>query len=266
MKTKFPVLPVAIIVALVAGVGIVAVVITPRPAELAPKTACPESGAESVTAVIVDTSDPLARHQQTALEQLADFLTNPQAEAHDMYVSRGHLLTIYEVGAPEPKRLFRHCNPGAPETRSTGKKLTEGKILAWARFRQFKEALESAFPDVTRSAPQTPLIEAIRFVRHAEFPPASVLRSGGTRAGRIVIISDMLQHTDQLSHFDAHLPPAASTAKVYSLDLRGIDIHLRYLRVDRYRQYQQGARPHFTWWREFFAATGSPLKHAPEAW
>lgn len=264
MKTKFPVLPAVIVVALV--VGIVAVMMTLRPAELDPKTSCPKSGAESVTVVIVDTSDPLARHQQTALRRLADFLTDSRATVHDMYVSRGHLLTIYEVGSPEPKRLFHHCNPGDPETRSTGKKLTEGKILAQTRWRQFKVALENAFPDVTRTAPQTPLIETIRFVRHAEFPPASVLRSGGVRAGRIIIISDMLQHTDQLSHFGARLPPAADAAKTYSLDLRGIDIHLRYLRVDRYRQYQQGARPHFTWWRKFFAATGSPLKHAPEAW
>lgn len=264
MKTKFPVLPVVIAAALV--FGIIAVMMTLRPAELDPKTACPKSGAESVTAIIIDTSDPLARHQQTALRRLADFLTAPQAAAHDMYVPREHLLTIYEVGAPEPKQLFHHCNPGDPETRSTGKKLTEGKILAQTRWRQFKNALENAFPDVTRSAPQTPLIETIRFVRHAEFPPASVLRSGDAHAGRIVIISDMLQHTDQLSHFGARLPPAIDAAKSYNLDLRGIDIHLRYLRVDRYRQYQQGARPHFTWWREFFAAAGSPLRHAPEAW
>lgn len=266
MRAKFPVLPAAIAVALV--VGIIVVMTTLRPTKLNTQTACPQAGPESVTAIIVDTSDPLVEHQQKALEKLAESLTDPKFAAHELHVPRGHLLAIYEVSSPEPKRLFHHCNPGDPETRSTGEKLTEGKILAQARWRQFKSALKNAFPDVTQSAPRTPLIETIRFVRHAEFPPASVLREGGTHAGRIVIISDMLQHTDQLSHFNERLPPAAEAAKAYSLGLRGIDIHLRYLRVDRFRQYQQGARPHFTWWREFFAstATGSPLKHPPEVW
>lgn len=266
MRAKFPVLPAVIAVALV--VGIIIVMTTLHPTQLDPQTECPQAGPESVTAIIVDTSDPLIEPQQEALKKLADSLTNPKFAAHELHVPRGHLLTIYEVGSPKPKRLFHHCNPGDPETRSTGEKLTEGEILAEMRWQQFKSALKNAFPDVTQSTPQTPLIETIRFVRHAEFPPASVLRDGDTRAGRIVIISDMLQHTDQLSHFGTRLPPAADAAKAYSLDLRGIDIHLRYLRVDRFRQYQQGARPHFTWWREFFAstATGSPLKHEPVVW
>lgn len=264
MRTKFPVLPAAIAGVLV--IGIIIVMTTLRPTKLNPQTACPQAGPESVTAIIVDTSDPLVGHQQKALKKLADSFTDPKFATHELHVPRGHLLTIYEVGAPEPKRLFHHCNPGNPETRSTGKKLTEGKILAQTRWQQFNHALKNAFPDVTQSAPQTPLIETIRFVRHAEFPPASMLRDGGTHAGRIVIISDMLQHTNQFSHFGARLPPAADAVKTYSLDLRGIDIHLRRLRIDRYRQYQQAARQHFTWWREFFAATGSPLKHTPEDW
>jgi len=262
MRAKFPVLPAVIAVALV--VGIIIVMTTLRPTQLDPQTACPQAGPGAVTAIIVDTSDPLVEHQQEALKKLADSLTNPKFAAHELHVPRGHLLAIYEVSSPKPKRLFHHCNPGDPETRSTGEKLTEGKILSQARWRQFKSALKKAFPDVTQSAPQTPLIETIHFVRHAEFPPSSVLRDGGTHAGRIVIISDLLQHTDKLSYFGTRLPPAANAAKAYSLDLRGIDIHLRRLRFDRYRQYQNDS--HFTWWRKFFAATGSPLKHPPEDW
>jgi len=237
------------------------------PAQLDPITACPEAGPESSTVIIVDTSDPLAAHQQNALKRLAQFLTDSQA-AHDIYVPPGHILSIYEIDSPEPKRLFHRCNSGDPAMRDWRGKLnlSQGEVLPRLHWEKFTGTLAEAFPDVTRSAPQTPLIETIRFVRHAEFPPASVLRGGDVRAGRIVIISDMLQHTDQLSHFGARLPSAVDAVKDYGLDLRGIDIHLRYLRVDRYRQYQQGARPHFTWWREFFAAAGSPLRHAPEVW
>lgn len=262
MRAKFPVLPAVIAVALV--VGIIVVMTTLRPTKLNPHTACPQAGPESVTAIIVDTSDPLIEHQQEALKKLTDLLTNPEYAAHELHVPRGHLLAIYEVSLPEPKQLFHECNPGDPETRSTGEKLTEGKILAQVRWRKFKSTLKNAFPDVTQSAPQTPLIETIRFVRHAEFPLASVLRDGSIHAGRIVIISDMLQHTDQLSHFVTPWPPAANAAKAYSLDLRGIDIHLRRLRFDRFREYQQD--PQVTWWRKFFAAKGSPLKHPIEDW
>lgn len=235
------------------------------PAQLDPKTACPKAGPESSTVVIVDTSDPLASHQQTALNRLAKFLTDSQT-AHDIHVPPGHILSIYEIGSPEPKRLFHRCNPGDPATRDWRGKLnlSQGEVLPRLHWEKFTGTLAEAFPDVTRSAPQTPLIETIRFVRHAEFPPASVLRGGDVHAGRIVIISDMLQHTDQLSHFGAHLPSAVDAVKDYGLDLRGIDIHLRYLRVDRYRPYQ-GAR-HFTWWRKFFVAAGSQLRHTPEVW
>lgn len=261
-RRKFPALPAAIFVALVLVIG--AALVLFRPAKLDHKTDCPKDGDKSVTAVIVDTSDPLLPHQTVALNRLADFLTDPQAAANDLHVPHGHLLSIYEVGAPQPRRLFHRCNPGDLETRGIGKQLTEGEVLAWARWRRFTDTLDAAFPDTVQSAPQTPLIETIRFVRHAEFPPPAVLRTGNVNAGRIVIVSDMLQHTDKLSHFKARLPPADDAAKSYSIELRGIDIHLRYLRFDRYRKYQTPA--HFTWWREFFAAAGSPLKHAPEAW
>jgi len=264
-QNKFPLLPLAITALLLLMLG---ALYFGRPAQLDPKTACPKAGPKSSTVLIIDTSDPLVEYQQKRLEKLADLLTDPKFSENELHVPRGHLLAIYEVDSPEPKRLFHLCNPGDPEARDWHDKLNQGDILPRLRWKRFIDTLAKAFPDVTQSTPQTPLIETIRFVRHAEFPPASVLRGGDTRAGRIVIISDMLQHTAQLSHFGARLPPAADAAKTYSLDLRGIDIHLRYLRVDRFRQYQQGARPHFTWWREFFAstATGSPLKHEPEVW
>lgn len=261
-RHKLPLLPLS--VAAVLALVIVAALVILGPRQLDPKTSCPKDGPESVTALIVDATDPLAAHQEIALDRFANFLTDSQAAEHDLYVPRGHVLIIYEVDAPNPKQLFRHCNPGDPETRSAREILTEGEILAQNRWLQFKETLTEAFPDDVPSAPQTPLIETIRFVRHAEFPPASTLRSGDTRAGRIVIISDMLQHTNKLSHFGTHLPPAADAVRNYSLELRGIDIHLRYLRVDRYRKFQ--LPQHFTWWRKFFAAAGSPLKHPPEAW
>lgn len=262
-RNKFPLLPpLAIIALLVLVLG--GALYFGRPVQLDPKTACPKAGSESSTVLIIDTSDPLVEYQQKQLKKLADLLTDPKFAAHELHVPRGHMLSVYEIGSPEPKRLFHRCNPGNPESHGWRDKLNQGDVLPRLRWEKFTDTLAEAFPDTAQSTPQTPLIETIRFVRHAEFPPASVLRGGSTHAGRIVIISDMLQHTDQLSHFGTRLPPAADAAKAYSLDLRGIDIHPCYLRVDRYRQYQQGARPHFTWWRKFFAATGSPLKHTPD--
>ncbi len=269
-------LPIALVAAVVAV--IVAVMVLLQRDEIDRETSCPKDGPKSVTVVILDTSDPLAPHQIAAFEKFSDSLTRlPKAgeivtanSDSRNYVQKGHLLVAYEVAGEtgQPRRLFGRCNPGNPDSRDVREKLTEGEILARIRWSNFTQELAKAFPKETlqKTAPISPIIETIRYVRRAEFPSSSELKASGRTVGVIFIVSDMLQNSDKLSHFGAALPPVKNVPAMFALDLTGIDIGLRYLKFARYTRFQQGARPHFTWWRKFFAIAGSPLNRPPEAW
>ena len=246
--------------------------------DIDPITSCPEGGPASVTAVIIDTSDPLGPHQIAAFEKFTESLIkSPESgetvtvnsDSHN-YVQKGHMLAAYELAdqSGQPRLLFEYCNPGDPDERAVKEKLTEGEILARIRWSKFTQELAAAFPKETlgKTAPTSPIIETIRYVRRDKYPSSSELKASGQRAGTIFIISDMLQNSDRLSHFSSELPAVENVPSEFALDLTGIDVGIRYLKFDKYSHLQQGARPHFTWWRQFFAIAGSPLRLPPDVW
>lgn len=244
--------------------------------ELDLATLCPKDGPKSVTAVILDTSDPLSPHQIIAFDKFTRSLIRPPRDGELVtansdsrnYVPKNHLLVAYEIAdkTGKPKQLLRQCSPGNPESRGVREELSEGKRLAQIRWSNFVDELTSAFPEeaLQKSAPVSPIIETIRYVRRAEFPGSSELKASGKAAGVIFIVSDMLQNSDRLTHFGENLPEVENVPAAFALDLTGIEIGIRYLKSDQYMHLQP--RSHFAWWRRFFAAAGSPLSRPPEAW
>lgn len=239
---------------------------------------CPKDGPKSVTAVILDTSDPLLPHQIIAFKKFTDSLIRPPRDGEIVtansdsynYVPKNHLLVVYEIAdkTGEPRQLFKQCNPGNPESRGMRGKLNEGKILANIRWSNFTNELANVFPKeiLQKSAPVSPLIETIRYVRRAEFPSTPELKATEQTAGVIFIVSDMLQKSDKLTHFKKSLPKVEDIPAEFALDLTGIEIGIRYLKSEKYKHLQQGVRPHFTWWRKFFAVAGSPLNRPLGVW
>ncbi len=275
-KTKqSALLPIALIVIVMAMIAI-GVGFLLKSEKIDPTTYCPKDGPKFVTAVILDTSDPLAPHQIAAFNKFTHTLIRPPQDGETVtansdsnnYVQRGQLLVAYEIADErgQPRQLFEQCNPGNPESRSIQNRLTEGEILAQIRWLKFTDELANVFREkaLQTTAPTSPLIETIRYVRRAKFPSSSELRASGQTAGVIFIISDMIQNSDKLTHFSEELPAVENVPVEFALDLTGIEIGIRYLKSDRYVELQ---RPrHFTWWRKFFAIAGSPLNRPPEAW
>ncbi len=242
-----------------------------------PHTLCSEGGPESTTALILDTSDPLASHQIASLERFTESLVKqtrrPDGELRpsENYVAKGHLLVVYELpraGDPggTPRQVFRMCNPGSPEDRGPVAGFTEGEVAVMVRWSHFTKAMRSAFPDsVTRSsAPTSPIIETIRYVRNKEFPGPVEIASSKRRGDAIIIISDLLQNSDLLSHYRGPLPPVEGLPQSLALNLSGIEIGVRYLRSQRDRHLQTSE--HFAWWRKFLAEAGGPMTRTPESW
>lgn len=242
------------------------------------KTGCPKSGPKSTTVVVIDTSDPLSLAQQKGFRKFVETLVTPPKPDEVVtansdsanYVAKGHLLVAYKIMTDEraePELLFRRCNPGNPNDRTIKDSLTEGKILSILKWDEFQKKLLDAFPMamLEQTAPTSPIIETLKYVRITEFPSPAQLKSSGQNAGSVFIISDMLQNSDKLSHF-GDLPPTADVPSQFALDLTGIDIGIRYLKVDRYAHLQYGTRPHIKWWREFFAIAGAPLNKPLDVW
>ena len=243
-----------------------------------PNTNCPMFGHYMTTIVVIDTSDPLSSTQKRSFDKFVDTLIKPPRPNvvvtvnSDIanYVGKGDLLAAYEIMPNEnanPRLLFKMCNPGDPDGRSFLDALTEGKMVAQLKWNEFKNRLLDAFPEdfLDQKSPTSPIIETLKYVRSAEFPTPADLKSSGQRAGSIFIISDMLQNSKNLSHF-GDLPSVTGVPSQFALDLTGIDIGIRYLKVHRYAHLQYGTRPHFKWWREFFAEAGAPLNKSPDVW
>ena len=242
-----------------------------------PRTLCSEEGPESTTALILDTSDPLASHQIAALERFTQSLVtqtrSPDGEVRpsENYVARGHLLVVYKLpraGDPDktPQQVFRMCNPGSPEDRGPVDGFTEGEVAVMVRWSQFSKAMRGAFPDSVSqaSAPTSPIIETIRYVRNKEFPGPVEMANGKRRGDAILIISDLLQNSDLLSHYRRPLPPVDGLPQSLALNLSGIEIGVRYLRSKRDAHLQNGE--HFAWWRKFLDEAGGPMTRTPESW
>lgn len=241
-------------------------------------TGCAKTGPKSTTIIMIDTSDPFSPIQEASLRRFIRTLITPPKHGERItansdsanYVEKGHLLVAYRIMKDDetaPELLFRSCNPGNPDDRTFVDKLTEGKTLAVLKWADFENNVIGAIPQGLgrNSSPTSPIIETLKYVRGVEFPSPADLKSSGRNAGSIFIVSDMLQHSRRLSHY-RELLPAVEVPSRFALDLTGIDIGVRYLKVRRYAHLQYGARPHFRWWREFFAAAGAPLNKPPDFW
>ena len=241
-----------------------------------PSTLCSAEGPKSTTALIFDTSDPLEPHQVAALERFTESLVKQtpgpdgKLQPSENYVAKGHLLVVYELAGAEgvdlrPREVFRKCNPGAPEDRRPVDGINEGEVAAMVRWSQFINELDQAIQkSISRSSTSSPIIETIRYVRNKEFPGSADIAGDGRSAGAILIVSDLLQNSDLISHYDGQLPSTRGLPQSLALDLSGIEIGVRYLRSKRDGHLQTGE--HFAWWRKFFAEAGGPMTRVPEFW
>ena len=143
---------------------------------------------------------------------------------------------------------------------------TEGDVAAMVRWSQFSKAIQAAVPReaTMKSAASSPIIETIRYVRNKEFPGlVDMATAGKRRRHSIFLISDLLQNSNLLSHYDS-LPAVEGLPQSLAVNLSGIDIGVRYLRSRRDSHLQNGE--HFAWWRRFFAEAGAPMSRTPESW
>jgi hypothetical protein len=165
---------------------------TQRPTD--PQTGCPTDHIDSVTAVLVDLTDPISPTQGAAL-------TNALTALRDAVPKYGRL-EIYPLQATTQhtiQPLFSACNPGSSkdvDSRIYGNPELADRI--WQK--QFGQKLDAVISRLT-SAEETdasPIFEGIQSVAVTAFGSPS---AQGASDKKLVIVSDMIQHSGDLSMY-----------------------------------------------------------------
>ena len=222
---------------------------------------CPENEKGlGITAFIVDVSDKLTNSQTARLENELENISNVSSERPSAFLEKGEKMLVYFVKSEgqDLHPVFDLCHPGDVANRTWDQKATEGKFFAQKKWEKFKHDMMS---DITREidnstgANTSPIIETIQYIRDKNFPPPDLMDK--TTNYRIVLWSDMLQHSKEASHFRG-LGDSKTVLKRKPLRLDGVDVWVFYLVSEKYSDYQTGE--HMTWWREIFSLSQARLK------
>ena len=242
------ILSIAILVPLVAAAGFF---LMQRNAEIEATdrtTMCRSDLAPMLTAVIIDTSDnPDAVQREQAIARLMELARRS---------SEGARFEVYRMGTlgdELARPVFSICNPG-----QAGSALITNAEGDRVRFdEQFLGALEEEILRASEGeADNSPIIENIRSVSASAFA-----RLGPETRRSLVVISDMIQHSEMLSQYGAYPSYEAfrdsgrGVSSFASLDR--VDVEIIYLLRARDRAIQ--GRGHLAWWEEYFRANGGYL-------
>jgi hypothetical protein len=238
-----------VLVALAVG-GAYAWVVHTTP-DLDTATLCPAVGPVSLTVVLLDTTDPLTPVQREALNNR---LENIKAD-----VPKHGAIALYSV-VPSGRDVLRPeimlCNPGRGSEVSS---IAGNPRLVEKRWREaFSERMDAVLSRVlARSeSSSSPIMESIQATAVTAFG-----RSSRPTARRLVVVSDMIQHTVALSQYKtlSSFQDFEKTEGYRSIraDLRDVDAELLYVRRPTKRSVQ--GRAHIEFWQSYFGALGATL-------
>ena len=214
---------------------------------------CPQSGPSSITVVLIDGTDTLSPVQQQSVRlELEELRANiPQYGLIEVYsiASTGeHLI------APE----FRKCNPMGPsgeQSEWTGNKRYAAK--QWSLL--FAEPLQAVFNRMVPGgeASASPIMESIQSVALTAFGKVT----DTTIERSLIIVSDMLEHSEASSHYKGipdfeafRAEPAYARVRA---ELNGVMVTILYVRRDTGKNVQ-GAE-HIAFWQKYLADQGAVL-------
>lgn len=153
-------------------------------------TLCHTGGALNVTAVLLDLTDPLSETQQVRLKTI---ITNEvSSSTTDTMISLG-------VVSEDPSRWGARFTKCKPETGENANALYENPTIISERYAQeFTRPIQATLAAMLTgdSENQSPIMEALQSLA-SETPDFTTAR--GQR--KIIIVSDMLQHSDTLSFY-----------------------------------------------------------------
>ena len=214
-------------------------------------TLCP-SKPDSLTVLLVDVTDPMTLPQKQDFRNQLDRLTSE--------IPRYGKLVITKVDPVSEKLLVpivTRCNPGTG--RDTSDLDGNPKKLEKLHREQFVAPIQDAYEQILSAseASRSPILESIQSINLTEFGSD---QGSGVRK-RLVIASDLLQNTNELS-FYKQLPASESLVRTQAFsrvrtDLRGVEVDLWMLQREDSSESQPRALPDL--WTEIIDAQGGRL-------
>jgi hypothetical protein len=214
-------------------------------------TFCPTDakGPSSVTAILLDRTDPFTLTQQTAIQDRLNAVKDNS--------SRYDMLEVYTVEPTTTELLkpaFSMCNPGRGDTINpwTGNpRLIEEHWQAL-----FGGPLQHLFDNIVNgeTAQTSPIMEDIQSIVVTRLGSQELVAKKIPR--RLIIISDLLQYVKGYSQYHQPLESFDEFKKSayyqnVRTDLSGISIEVWYIRRKKTLQLQGDA--HIDFWRDYFA-------------
>lgn len=204
--------------AIVAGMGYLYLREADRPV-LDANTLCPVDGPTSATAVLLDTTDPISTTTATDLRNEFQRLVAD--------VPAGGLMEVYMLTEKEGEltRTFSGCNPGSGESVD---EWTSNPRMVQQRWEDgFQKPLEriSSTLGTASGAERSPIMAAIQAIKLTVFAPLDQ-----RMPKRLVVASDMLEHTDAFSVYRDGLNHEAyrrsSAQDRFRTSLDGVEVRL----------------------------------------
>ncbi len=220
--------------------------------QLDPDTLCPTTGPTFTTAILIDSTDPLAAVQKDYVQKYFDEFSET--------IPRGALVSMYSASNYSEQQFeptARLCNPGdgsgASELTSNPQRLRQ----RWQdMFREpFRNMVET---DIERhSASQSPLLEMLKALSVDAFP-----LKDRSFPMQLIVVSDMLANTPQYSHYRNDVSFELLQEQAYFVhlfpNLRGVDVRVLYVGREGLEKIQ--TRRHAEFWAAYFRFVGANLK------
>ena len=213
------------------------------------KCGCPEHGLKSHTILIVDKTDEISETQSKHLKSYLEKLKN-DLEFHEK-------LTIYTLKPTsfyylEP--IFSMCKPQSGKEANV---LIENRLMIQKRFEDFfSKPLENIEAELIKKSEfqQSPIIEMISEVGKLDDFSTDIDKR------KLIIISDMLQNTETLSHYNKFTFEKfinSSAGKLLRPSLAGVEVEILYLQRPSAIQFQN--ENHIVFWNKYFASCGAQI-------
>ena len=235
------------------GVGARFTIFAPRSPERDPETGCPEDGPAALTAILVDVTDQIgAISRADVLAHLDEYISSSRKD--EMVLAYEAKPVGSEIGNP----LLSVCHPGDPETAS---EWTENPRLIRRRLEErFRRPLDDLLAHLfgREEAPTSPLLESVQKVAvsvlgrqdHADLPK------------RLILVSDLMQNTDNLSFFRQSVDydgfAATVGADALSTDLRGTAVEILFVQRAAHRRLED-TRGLIDFWQRWIEDQGGTL-------
>lgn len=211
-------------------------------------TLCPLDGSPAYIAVVFDKTDAYNPVQQRFLKR---YFSGFKAK-----LTPGTRIGLYVIDDRNREILAPDFEVCAPRTGDDANALYENpKLIKQRWLERFEKPLDQAIEGFMKagSADYSPIMEILQVVSLSAFP----LEANGA-AKKIIIVSDMLQHTSEWSHYRGQMDFAALEQTPYfqriRTNLEGAEVQILYVRRDGMEKLQ--TKRHALFWADLIDAIG----------